>query len=72
MTVEDLKMKLIHLQQHAGDEEIRQAVANMLFAVELDDAWTEEELQEYWQEIEVVEREITTVNLLTRLEHRLN
>jgi hypothetical protein len=72
MTVEDLKMKLIQLQQQAADEEIRQAVVHMLLAVELDDQWTEQELQKYWREIEVVERELTTVNLLTRLEHQLN
>jgi hypothetical protein len=72
MTVEDLKMKLIQLQQRAADEEIRQAVVHMLLAVELDDQWTEQELQKYWREIEVVERELTTVNLLTRLEHQLN
>ncbi len=72
MTVEDLKMKLMQLQQFAADEEIKQAVANMLFAVELDTEWSEEELQEYWLEIELVERELTTVSLLTCLEQRLN
>jgi hypothetical protein len=44
----------------------------MLFAVELDNEWTEEELMEYWREIEVVERELTTVRLLSNLEKQLN
>lgn len=72
MTVEDLKLKLVQLQLSAADDEIREAVSNMLFAVELDNEWTEEELMEYWREIEVVERELTTVRLLSNLEKQLN
>jgi hypothetical protein len=72
MTVEDLKLKLVQLQLSAADDEIREAVSHMLFAVELDNEWTEEELVEYWREIEVVERELTTVRLLSKLEKQLN
>jgi hypothetical protein len=72
MTVEDLKLKLVQLQRSAADDEIREAVTHMLFAVELDNAWTEEELQEYWREIELVERELATVRLLSLLEKQLN
>lgn len=72
MTVEDLKMKLIQLQLTAADDEIRHAVVNMLFAIELDNEWTDDELQEYWREIELVERELSKVHLLSSLEHQRN
>jgi hypothetical protein len=72
MTVAELKAKLQMIKASSDDESIRTAVDNMLFAVELDNAWSQEELQEYWQEIEAVEREINRASLLDQLKKRLN
>lgn len=72
MTVAELKAKLQMIKASSDDETIRTAVDNMLFAVDLDNAWSQEELQEYWQEIEAVERELNRAVLIDKLKHRLN
>lgn len=72
MTVEELKAKLQLMQAKADDEEVRTAVQHMLYAVELDNEWTEDELKEYWKEIEAVEQQLATANLLERLSTQLN